>query len=104
MARDLLAGLGLEVDVQHLFCGGRDLLGIHRFSVKGKTMRILTILKAYFERKLNESKALLPEASISLLERIILTLIASCVVPTCTAKGLKRGQKLDKNPLNYMNF
>jgi hypothetical protein len=64
-ARDLLAVPGSEVDVERLFCGGRDLLGIRRFGLKGETMRILTLLKAYFERKLNEGKAPLPEASIS---------------------------------------
>jgi hypothetical protein len=52
--RDLLSVPGSEVDVERLFCGGRDLLGIPRFGLKGETMRILTLLKAYFERQLNE--------------------------------------------------
>jgi hypothetical protein len=60
-ARDLLAVPGLEVDVERLFCGGWDLLGICRFGLKGETMRILTLLKAYFERQLNTGKATLPE-------------------------------------------
>lgn len=49
-ARALLAILGLEVDIERLFSGGRDLLGICRYSLKGESMRILTLLKAYFER------------------------------------------------------
>lgn len=64
-ARDLLAVPGSEVDVERLFCGGRDLLGIRRFGLKSETMRILTLLKAYFERKLNDGKAILPEVRIS---------------------------------------
>jgi hypothetical protein len=65
-ARDLLVVPGSEVDVERLFSGSRDLLGIRRFSLKGETMRILILLKAYFERKLNEGKAQLLEVSISL--------------------------------------
>jgi hypothetical protein len=49
-ARALLAISGSEVDVERLFSGGRDLLGIRRYALKGETMRILTLLKAYFER------------------------------------------------------
>jgi hypothetical protein len=49
-ARALLAIPGAEVDVERLFSGGRDLLGIRRFALNGESMRILTILKAYFER------------------------------------------------------
>jgi hypothetical protein len=64
-ARDLLAVPGAEIDVEHLFCGGRDTLGIRKYALTGETMRILTLLKAYFERKLNQGKANLPEVSIS---------------------------------------
>ena len=46
----LLAVPGLEVDVKRPFSGGRDLLGIWRFALKGETMRILVLLKAYFKR------------------------------------------------------
>jgi len=60
-ARDLLAVPGSEVDVERLFCRGRDLLWIRRFGLKGETMRILTLLKAYFERQLIAGKATLPE-------------------------------------------
>jgi hypothetical protein len=52
-ARDLLAVPGSEVDVERLFSGRRDLLGIRRHGLKGETMRILTLLKAYFERQIN---------------------------------------------------
>ena len=50
-ARALLAIPGSEVDVERLFSGGRDLLGIRRYALRGETMRVLTLLKAYFERK-----------------------------------------------------
>ena len=59
--RDILAVPGAEVDVERLFCSGRDLLGIRRYALKGETMRILTLLKAYFERQLIAGKATLPE-------------------------------------------
>src|ERR1700728_516971 len=49
-ARALLAIPGAEVDVERLFSGGRDLLGIRQFGLSGESMRILTLLKAYFER------------------------------------------------------
>jgi hypothetical protein len=38
-ARDLLAVLGLEVDYERLFCGGKDLLGVCRATMSGKTIR-----------------------------------------------------------------
>ena len=60
-ARALLAVPGAEVDVERLFCGGRDLLGIRRYRLTGQTMRILTLLKAFFQRQLKEGKAVLPE-------------------------------------------
>jgi hypothetical protein len=60
-ARDILAVLGVEVDVERLFCEGRDLLGICRYALKGETMRILVLLKAYFERLTARGKAVLLE-------------------------------------------
>jgi hypothetical protein len=56
-ARALLAAPGSEVDVERLFSGGRDLLGIRRYALKGESMRLLTLLKAYFERVHAEDKA-----------------------------------------------
>ena len=64
-ARDLLAVPGLEVDVERLFCGGRDQLGIYRYSLSRETMRLLTLLKSFFERKINQGKATLLEVGIS---------------------------------------
>jgi hypothetical protein len=64
-ARALLAVPASEVDVERLFSGGRDLLGIRRYALKGETMRILTLLKSYFERAMNQSTVDLPEVSIS---------------------------------------
>ena len=66
-ARAILAVPGSEVDVERLFCGGRDLLGIRRYALKGETMRLLTLLKAYFERAINRGVAVLPDVSIALL-------------------------------------
>jgi hypothetical protein len=63
-ARALFAVLGAEVDVERLFYGGRDLLGIRRYALKGYIIRVLTILKAFFERKLAEGKAVLPEVCV----------------------------------------
>jgi hypothetical protein len=59
-ARDHLAIPASEVDVERLFCGGRDLLGLRRYNLKGETMRILTLLKSYFERQSKSSKKMVP--------------------------------------------
>jgi hypothetical protein len=64
VARDILAVPASEVDVERLFCGGRDLLGIRRYALSGETMRILTLLKAFVERRLNKGTADLPEVSL----------------------------------------
>ncbi|KAH6703993.1 hypothetical protein BKA61DRAFT_739848 [Leptodontidium sp. MPI-SDFR-AT-0119] len=61
VARDLLAVLGSEVDVERLFCGGRDLLGIRRLHMSGETIRMVTLLKAWFERLLKDGAVVLPE-------------------------------------------
>lgn len=64
-ARALLAILGSEVDVERLFSGGRGLLGIRRYGLNGESIRILALLKAYFERlqakEEKKLKAQLPE-------------------------------------------
>ena len=60
-AHTLLTVPRAEVNIERLFCGGRDLLGIQQYALKGHIMRVLTILKAFFERKLAEGKAVLPE-------------------------------------------
>ena len=62
--RALLIVPGAEVDVERLFYGGRDLFEIRRYALKGHIMRVLTILKAFFERKLAEGKAVLPEVCV----------------------------------------
>jgi hypothetical protein len=43
-ARDYLAIPASEVQVERLFSGGRDLLGVRRFSMKGETMRMLMLM------------------------------------------------------------
>jgi hypothetical protein len=60
-ARDILAVPASEVDVERLFSGGRDLLGIRRYALKGEMMNVLTLLKAFFERQLKKGTAHLPE-------------------------------------------
>jgi len=45
VAQDHLAIPASEVDVERLFNGGRDILGIRRFSMKGKTLGTLLRLK-----------------------------------------------------------
>ena len=44
-ARDYLAIPGAEVSVEWLFSSGRNLLGLRRYSLTAKTMRVLTLLK-----------------------------------------------------------
>jgi hypothetical protein len=60
-ARALIAIPGSEVDVERLFCGGRDLLGIRRHALKGETMRILVLSKVYLERQLHQGTVDLPK-------------------------------------------
>ncbi|CAI7663761.1 unnamed protein product, partial [Penicillium palitans] len=45
VAQDHIAIPAAEVDVERLFNGGRDVLGIRRFSMKGKTLGTLIRLK-----------------------------------------------------------
>ncbi|EED20921.1 conserved hypothetical protein [Talaromyces stipitatus ATCC 10500] len=45
VAQDHLAILAAEVDVERLFNGGRDILGIRRFSMNGRTLGTLLRLK-----------------------------------------------------------
>jgi hypothetical protein len=45
VARDYLPIQAAEVDVERLFSGGRDLIGLRRHSLTNKTMRVLMILK-----------------------------------------------------------
>jgi hypothetical protein len=62
-AWDILAIPGSEVDYKRLFCGGKDQLGVRRHATSVETMRWTTLLKSYFERKLNKGIALLLEVS-----------------------------------------
>jgi hypothetical protein len=50
--------------VKRLFCKRRDCLGIRRYALKEETIKILTLLKSYFERKLNARQAKLLEVSL----------------------------------------
>jgi hypothetical protein len=70
-ARDILAVPGSEVDVERLFSGGKDLLGLRRHGLSGETMRILTLLKSYWQWESNENKAVLPKVRIASLFDVI---------------------------------
>ena len=50
-ARDYLAIPSSEVDIERLFSGGRDVLGIRRFALKGSTLRDLMICKDELRRR-----------------------------------------------------
>jgi len=58
-ARTLFAVPGAEVDVERLFSGGRDLLGVRRKIMGTTTMRMYQLLKSYFDTidKEREEKA-----------------------------------------------
>ena len=53
MARDYLAVAGAEVSVERIFSGGRDTLGIRRYSLGAETFKVLTILKRYISGDLD---------------------------------------------------
>jgi hypothetical protein len=55
VAQDRLAIPAAEVDVERLFNDGRDVLGIRRFSMKGKTLGALIRLKEGYVGSLNSS-------------------------------------------------
>jgi hypothetical protein len=48
--RDLLVVPRAEVDVERLFRGGTDLLGLRRFILHARTMRWLVLLRAQLQR------------------------------------------------------
>jgi len=49
MARDYLAIPGASVSVERIFNGGRDVLGIRRWSLGAGTFRVLMLLKFFFK-------------------------------------------------------
>jgi uncharacterized protein (DUF927 family) len=63
VAWDILAIPGSKVDYERLFYRGKDQLGVRRHATLVETMRWTTLLKSYFERKLNKGIALLLEVS-----------------------------------------
>lgn len=50
-ARDLLSVSGSEVDVERLFSGCRDELGIRRHALKADTVRVLTLLRSAYTQE-----------------------------------------------------
>ena len=59
MARDYLAILALEVNIEKLFSLGRDILGIRRFLMSIDTLRTLILLRDALnkaEKKKTEKK------------------------------------------------
>jgi hypothetical protein len=51
-AREYLAIPASEVDIEHLFGLGRDMLGIRRYAMKGATMSALMLLKVSLSRSM----------------------------------------------------
>jgi hypothetical protein len=49
--RDYLPIPSSEVDIEHLFNIGRDILGIRRFSMNGDTLRTLIMLRNVLKKK-----------------------------------------------------
>jgi hypothetical protein len=39
-----------EVDVERLFSEGRDVLGIRRMAMDGETMRMVKLIKSYYDQ------------------------------------------------------
>jgi hypothetical protein len=50
-ARDYLVIPAAEVDIERLFSDGRDILGVCRWALQGKTIRALQLLKDELRRK-----------------------------------------------------
>ena len=61
-ARDLLAISASEVDVERLFSGCRDEVGIRRHSLKSDTIRVLTLLRSAYTTEDDVDKALIKAA------------------------------------------
>ena len=53
-ARDYLAIPASEVSCERLFSGGRDMVGLRRFSLHVDTMRQLSILRASIRQSLSD--------------------------------------------------
>lgn len=51
VARDYLGIPAAEADVERLFSEGRDILGVRRWAMQGKTLRALTLLKDELRRR-----------------------------------------------------
>jgi hypothetical protein len=51
IARDYMAIPASEADVERLFSNGRDILGVRRWAIQGKTLRALTLLKDELRRR-----------------------------------------------------
>jgi hypothetical protein len=64
-ARALLVVPGPKLTSNDYFQGGRDMLGIRRYALKGEAMGILTLLKTYFERQLKNGEVELPEVRLA---------------------------------------
>lgn len=60
--RDLLPVSASEVDVERLFSGCRDEIGIRRHSLKAETVRVLTLLRSAYASEDEVDKALIKAA------------------------------------------
>ena len=61
-ARDLFAVSASEVDVERLFSGCRDEIGLRRHSLKSDTIRVLTLLRSAYTTEDDTDKALIKVA------------------------------------------
>jgi hypothetical protein len=90
-ARDILIIPGFKINIERLFCRGKDLLSIQQYALGNKNIRLLTLLKLYFKRKLNTRKVIFLEVSISLYllnkDAVLSALIAPYSIPA-TLKDL----------------
>jgi hAT family C-terminal dimerisation region len=48
-ARELLPVPSSEVDCERLFSGNRDTIGVHRYSLKSETIRVLELLRSSYQ-------------------------------------------------------
>ena len=48
IARDFIGIAAVEVGVERLFSAGRDVISLRRYSLQLATMKMLTMLKAFF--------------------------------------------------------
>jgi hypothetical protein len=51
VAQDILSIPALEVDAERLFSSGRDLIGLRRYSLSAKMLRLLVLLRSHLQER-----------------------------------------------------